>query len=540
MEENNNQNPEVNVTGKKPFKKAKVGIISAAVATVAIITTIVVLLVTGKLNFTKKDKTWKGIEKIGETFTDPIEDVAESSETKISEEIGKKPIECSAEITASIDELEIEGMPSSYKKSLEDITDLLDGSKINLDLKADPKEKEFSGNISASVKDVIDNISADIVYKDDTLALRSKEINEDYIAITKDNLEGTDYEDYGKYFDQIGNSDFNIDELMFTDDEIDHFKKTYKNILKDEIKNMDMESESDEVKVDGKDKKCTKIELTITDSEIADIINAYIKAFKDDDEGREIIEDKLNKYLKLYKQDLDESDISDYIDKYIDELENIVDELEFDGEAKITTYATALTTYRTDVEVEIDGNQIVLEFLYEKDKTTISLKMNASGVTAKLGELEIINEKDNKELKLSVNEELLGGKLEAGLQFKKDGKKYITALNADVDINDLKGTINLKEEETRNTDKKDELDIEDKLTIDIDLPDYAKAKGSITVKSNIKTVKDVDIPDINDSNSINALDEDEIEQYVKDAEEGITKLQKELENSSFLKKYVNF
>ena len=133
MEENNNQNPEVNVTGKKPFKKAKVGIISAAVATVAIITTIVVLLVTGKLNFTKKDKTWKGIEKIGETFTDPIEDVAESSETKISEEIGKKPIECSAEITASIDELEIEGMPSSYKKSLEDITDLLDGSKINLD-----------------------------------------------------------------------------------------------------------------------------------------------------------------------------------------------------------------------------------------------------------------------------------------------------------------------------------------------------------------------------------------------------------------------
>ena len=536
MEENNN-NPEVKVSGKKPLKKAKVGIISAAVATVAIITTVVVLLVTGKLNFTKSAKTWKGIEKIGETFTEPIEDVAESSEAKISKEMGEKPIECSAEITASIDEFEIEGMPASYEKNLEDITDLLDGSKINLDLKADPKEKAFSGNISASVKDVIDNISAEMVYKDDTLALRSKKINEDYIKISKEDLEDSDYEEYAKLFDILEKS--NVNDLMFTDDEIKHFEKTYKNILKDQIKDMEMESESDEVKINGKNKKCTKIELTITDSEVADILNAYIKAFKDDDKGREIIEDKVIKIAELYDQEIDESDVDDYIDEYIENLESVVDELEFDGEAKITTYATALATYRTDVEVEIDGNQIILEFLYEKDKTTISLKMNASGVTAKLGELEIINEKDNKELNLSVNEELIGGKLDAGLQFKKDGKKYVTSLNADIDINDIKGTVNLKEEETRNTDKKDELDIEDKLTIDVDVPDYAKAKGSITLKSNIKTVKDVDIPDIKDSNSVNMFDEDEMEQYVKDAKEGLTKLQKELENSSFLKKYLN-
>lgn len=538
MEENNKENPEVKVSGKKPAKKAKKIIISVVIIAIIVIAALLALFFTGHLNLTKGAKAWEGIEKMGETFSEPIDELSESYKTKISENLGEKPIEYQAEISAKVDELEVTGMSSSDKQTVDDIIELLDGSKINLDLKVDTKEKDYAGKISASIKDVIENISADIVYKDNTVAFRSEDINEDYLAISKDSLEESEYDEYAEIFDAIeGLSLEDSKELMFSEEEIKHFKDTYKDILKKELKDKDMKTSSDKVKVDGKSKKCTKVVVTLDDSDVADLVSSYIDTFKDDDEGKEIIKEKAIKIAELADQDLDSDDIDEFFDEFIEEAESMVDEIEFDGNVKITTYATATKTYRTDVEIEIDDETANLQFVYNKDNTEITLNV----AEQEIGTLKIVNEKNNKEFKLSLNEEVVGQKIEAGLQFKNEDKRNTTVLTFNGEIEGVEAKVTLTEEETRTTDTDKELARENKLSFDIDVTNLVTAKGSITIKNNMKVVDSVDIPEITSENSVQILtDEEGLEEYLTNAQTGAAKILEELENSKFLQEYMDY
>lgn len=537
MEENNKENPEVKVSGKKTGKKAKRIAIIVAIIAVLLIVAILVLFFTGNLNLTKGSKAWAGINKMGETFTKPVEEIANSSKTKI-EGLTEKPFEYSAEISANIEELNITGMTSSEKKVIDDVTGLLDGSNINLNLKVDPKENDFSGSISASIKDIIENISGDIVYKDNELALRSKEINENYLTISKDSLEGTEYEEYAEFFDII--ESINFDELtsfMLSEEEVQHFKDTYKDILKEELKDKEMKSSSDKVKVDGKSKSCTKVVVTLDDADVADLISAYIDAFKNDEKGREIIKEKVIKIAELAGEELTAEDVDEYINEFVTEAESVVDQISFDGNVKLTTYGTMFKTYRTDVEIEIEDETVSLEFVYNDKNTEIALNV----ADQEIGTLTIVNEDKNKEFKLALNEEITGQKMELGLQFQNEDNKYTTSITFNGEIEGVEASAKLVEEETRTTDTETELARENKLTIDVDITNLITFKGTISINDNIKALDNAGIPEITDSNSVDMLtDEAGLQTYVTNSEAGLTKILEELQNSTFLKEYMNY
>ena len=99
--------------GKTKSGKLK-KIIIAIIAVVVIAAVVIgVLVATGKLefNFTKKSKMVAGVEKLGESVTEPIDKIMDTADKngttiKLLDKISKdSEIEASTEITANIEEI---------------------------------------------------------------------------------------------------------------------------------------------------------------------------------------------------------------------------------------------------------------------------------------------------------------------------------------------------------------------------------------------------------------------------------------------------
>ena len=398
--EDNNQNPEVKVSGKKPFKKAKIFCISAIIVVVAAVAAGLALYFTGHLNLTKQDKVWNGINKVSETFTKPIDEIGKTQETKIADKLGDGALELSTEVSADIEEINIESLSSSDKKVLDSVIDLINDSKISLNAGIDFEENEYTGKVTAEVDDVVDSISGEVVYSDDTLSFRSEEINDKFISITQDDIE-ENLSEYKTSFEQmkpvLEGLLKTIDKLKLTEKEKDHFKKTYKKAIEKEIKKMKIKASSGTVEVNGKSKNCTKAVVEIDDEGVQNLVKALIDAYKNDKEGKKIIREKVSVIAESLGQDIDDDEIDEYIDEYIDKLEDEIDNIKFDGTIKITSYATLTQIYRVDIVFSTEQFDIALETTFEKKKAVTDIKIKSGSQSMNIGTLEVINEKNKKE-----------------------------------------------------------------------------------------------------------------------------------------------
>ena len=178
---------------KQPKKAVK--IISIIVAIIAVIAIILgVLAATGKinLNFSKKSKMVSGIEKLGEAYTKPLENLGDNTEknnldVKAINNLGKdSAVEVSSEISAKIDTLDIDGLTSSEKSSLKTIIDLINKSKISTNIRYDGKKSAYV-KVDGSLDDV--KVSGEALYDGSQAALRSEEINSKWIRCCKNKYE---------------------------------------------------------------------------------------------------------------------------------------------------------------------------------------------------------------------------------------------------------------------------------------------------------------------------------------------------------------
>ena len=173
--------------------KKKFIIIGIAVVLVLVIAALVFFICTGKVNFTKKSKLFSAMSKAEETFTAPLDALLENSTTEISKNLDGKDIEYSAEITGSIDSFEGKMVNSELSaEEVEVLKSLVNGSKINLDLKLDPKEKAFEGSVKGSVANLLDEVQANIVYNNNAIAVSFPDFSEKQLAVFGDNVQGTE------------------------------------------------------------------------------------------------------------------------------------------------------------------------------------------------------------------------------------------------------------------------------------------------------------------------------------------------------------
>ena len=176
--------------------------------------------------------------------------------------------------------------------------------------------------------------------------------------------------------------------------------------------------------------------------------------------------------------------------------------------------------------------------MFNGKKAEASLKVMGQ----KIAKLEIINEKNNKEFNFSLDElaeSFIGAKVDASLKVETNNKQHTTTLKVNGEYKDINGNITIKEEENREKDTKTELERKDKLTFDIDVPGYISAKGSLTVNDSLKAKDSADIPSIKSSDVVDVTDKKALDEYGKEAEKNLEKIQNELKDSKLLKELVD-
>lgn len=562
MNEENQTNTTVTNETPKPKKGGVAKKIIIAVVALIVIAAIVigVLLATGVLdvNLSKKSKMVAGVEKIGERLSNTMDDLSgnakdsSTSTIKIFNNLNKdSEVEFSGEVSAKVDSFDVDSNVASVDKStVETILDIINSSKIGMNIKYDGREKA-----AASINGKIDNVelSGEVVYDGEQVAVRSEEISPKWIAISKEDIEemieseGVDFEQIeemiNKMTDQMVETAKSLEVDEKTQEEI---AERYEKVLKDFIdkKSKDIESEKDKVTVDGKSKNCEKLTLELDGDDVKDLLIEYVDTFKSDKKLQEIIRKALSAYSDAFSDvyyqtkktvesnstSLPGDDIDPQFDNILDELLDNIDEvkeeikdLDLDVKIVLTVYATNTDVYRTDVSILVDKMEIRFETTFNKEDTIIDVAMKSSGIKVDVATITIKSEKNSASIKVETAdgiEEYLGEKMSVEISCKNDEKK--TELNISADLGKTgKASISLVSNINKNEDN--EYAGETVLNFDIDIENAVTTKGNLNITSNMK-LGNVSIQSIPASETVDAKDEAAVEAYMTEAQTNIVEL----------------
>lgn len=547
-----NEENKTNTTATNETPKPKKGgvakkIIIAVVALIVIAAIVIgVLFATGILdiNLSKKSKMVAGVEKIGERLSNTVDDLSgnakdsSTSTIKIYNNLNKdSEVELSGEISANVDSFDVSSSTAKVDKStVKTVLDIINSSKLGATVKYDGKEK-----VAASLNGKIDNVelSGEVVYDGEKVAVRSEEINPKWLSISKEDIEEM-MESEGVDFEQIESMINKMtDQMIETAKSLEIDEKTqkeiaerYNNVLKDFInkKSKDIESEKDKVKVDGKSKNCEKLTLELDGEDVKDLLIEYIDTFKSDKKLQEIVKNLTRTSIETYYEyasiDDEKPDIDEIWDEAISELDELKDEikdLDLDIEVVLTVYATNTDVYRTDISIFVENMEIILESTFNKEDTVIDVAMKSSGIKVDVATITIKSEKNSASVKVETAEgieDYLGEKMYLEIVCKNDDKKTELTISADLGKNG-KASIALVSNVDKNEDN--EYAAETSLNFDIDIEDVITTKGSLNIKSNIK-VGNVSIPSISEAETVDANDQEAVAEYMTEAQTNIVEL----------------
>ena len=162
------------------------------------------MIFTGKIALTEKQKLAKGINDIKARFSS----YSTQEETLFQdyERMYTTPFESQTVITGKINELDIEGIDATQGASeiFNEIKEIVADTKITNDVQADLKNNIIVENLKLEMGDVVEEISLDFEYNENTNALRAKELNQKYLALTKNDIESnSQYAELLESFDAV-------------------------------------------------------------------------------------------------------------------------------------------------------------------------------------------------------------------------------------------------------------------------------------------------------------------------------------------------
>ena len=524
-------------------------IIIAIIAVVVIAAVVIgVLVATGKLefNFTKKSKMVAGVEKLGESVTEPIDKIMDTADKngttiKLLDKISKdSEIEASTEITANIEEISSPELSSSQKSTLKSAIDIINDSKLGLNFKYDGNESVYlkvDGNVGG------ESVTGEALYDGKQAGIRSEEINKKWLTISKDDImdllkeSGLDLENNQEAIEKTTEQIEKLAKTLEIDEKTQKkIEERYKDVLKDYIneKSKDIEQEKTKVKVDGKEKSCNKLTLELDDDDFKDLAKSYIKTFGKDEDVKKILTNFVDAYSEIMEEAGEKEtakEMSEAIDQIydnIDELVDEIDEIEFDGKIELVVYATTNKVYRTDINIDVDDTKLTLETTFNKETTVTDISMESHGASVDIGTLTLTSTDDTVGLRFEAASSLMklaglkGDNYYFDIKYKTEKNKMTSSI--EVNAGEYgEGTIEIVTDIDKNTDS--EYSDTTTFNIDIDVPDYITTKMTLTQKSNIK-LGGVSIPSISSKDAVDMTDESALQEYEKESEENAKSLLK--------------
>lgn len=469
-----------------------------------------------KITISARSKAEKGFSKSVNIFEESEELLNSNDTYKYFEDLDSKAFESevSMNFDAKVNNLESlvedEDLAETINKAIEELSNADITTKVGMDKKN--KQLVVSGNVNA--EDIFGTISGEAIIKEDEIALRSKEFNEKFIKITKDD-EGME-----QVFDMIKEmfeTDFN--KVILTDEEIEHFKTTYGDAVFDKVITDDkIVSEKGEFTVNDKTKSCTVTKVNIDNDTVKELIKAYIDQFKNDEEGKEIIKSKLESY--------NIEDFSfDELEENLDSLKEEIDEIE-GVSMEFVTYGSLFDVYGTEFSLTIENETLNIVETFNKDKTNIVVKFDDE----ELAKIDITQSSKN----LIIDANITSNQMTCNVNIEINDKLMKFKFNAD---NIATVEINVNVDTQKSTEKELEQNIKLDGLINIPVANI-DTSFNVNLSEKMKVVDSLEIPDESDAISID--DEEEIENYITDCQENAKSIIEKIEESDIYKAILDY
>lgn len=496
------------------MKKMKI-IIPILIIIIAIAAAAIFVLSTGKLAITPKSKVAVGLSKTLNTFGE-AEGVISTSNYKILENLKGKAYETEMSMSVDVDVEDLEELVGDKDTAefINKIFDTLAETKISSRIAIDPKTEVAKMDLGLENEELIGNISGEVAISADEIAFRSKELNEEYLSLKKEDAEA-ELQEVFDLLQQITKMDYAA--LMFTEEEIEHFSDTYGKILPDSVKDDMITSEKSEFTVNGSKEACTKSVLTYNNDQFKALLKDYVAAFEKDEKGREILE---NKVSAIYGKELTE-ELFGEIDTAVESLNEVIDEIT-DTKLEFVTYSTATKTFGTEIIITIAEESATIKETFNDDATNIVFNILGEDVA----NIVVKQSNDNLSVEYTMNIE----DMKANVKFAMNKNKMDISFDFEEDGEALgKAEMSMELDTKTNSAKELNQDLCFKISFEVPV-DGENIVGSATLNANekIAVLDSVEFPDTSKSKSV--LDEDDLEEYITDAtdaaKEYLDKLQK--------------
>ncbi len=310
-----------------------------------------------------------------------------------------------------------------------DAQDVINNSTIKIETYSDNDEGRTQEKIGLYAKKS-EVLTLDLVTNGDTFGLKCADLSDKYYTVTLDDLitylskNSSIPSSTRAQISSLKTALSNVKQvdpyklLYISEDDLKHFDDTYGDIFKKLIPKNCYSSKKDvEVEIDGEKVKTTGYYLTITGEDAYNFVKDLLDVVKKDDVLSKIITEKGNliaESMDMRINELNEDDVSDYMEKALDELLSSMDEIKDNkSEAiQIAIYSNKSNSriefnVLDDVEDMDDAQTIlIIQNKFEKNsdkekKGKLSISVPEQKETIDL-DYEIVNKDDLSKFALTI------------------------------------------------------------------------------------------------------------------------------------------
>lgn len=415
-------------------------------------------------------------------------------------DLSERPVKSKFNISANLKISELDS----------EVQDVINKSKITIESNADVKNKKSQNKVGlySSNSEVL---TVDMVTDNDKIGIGCKDLYDKYLVVSMDDLidylkksGDIDDDELEMISKMASGNNLNLYDLLYiSEDDLKHFDKEYsiEKIIDLISKDCFSKKSNVEVEVDGDNVKTYATYLTVTGADAYKFAEDFSNKLKDDSVVTKLVADKANMVLEYAGEDkLSEKEIKQYMDQLfdnmLDELEGLKDEK--DAAIQVAIYSKNNKPVRIDVnvleDVEDDDKETVFSIEYAKNKDIYTVYNNGKAYITVVDEYEKKSKDEYKGKFTAKAQGMSIGTLDYEIVNKeKESKLY---LNLNIPLADVSGKIDIS---TKGNYKKEAVEVNGVISFN-----YRKEAAEVKFDGTVE-FGDVSIPELNSSNSVNIL-----------------------------------
>lgn len=413
-------------------------------------------------------------------------------------------------------------VPAKLLKDADIPKSVVDGSKIGIKVGHDPDKDK---SVLALSPTIADNSIGDFQWAadknnqyyeapilDDVYKAKNDELVDVFNKLNGSS--SSSYSSTSSQNDAITNDSLNLNTILsstqISEEKLEDISKRYSDLIVDELEDDNFDKEDDTISVDGEDTDVQKVTMTLSKKETKSIIQTVLEEAKDDDDIKDIAEDKMQ--ADSYEDSLDDA-LQEVKDTDAEDFPSVKSVIWEDDNQILKRDLTLKAENGEEVTLEgtsnIDDDNLAVDYKIKADNTTLGIK----------GKSTKKDDTYNDKYTLTADESYKKSNIKISNKEKQDGDKRTDKGNITFGSEYDETTIdynNVLNTDTKNNQQKQKLDV----TMDVDgEPVTVTLDGDVKLKEDIKFDKE----NAKDLNTLSDSDFRKLQREISDNTEDIVK-----------------